>query len=234
MASRLLRRSGIGVTQVGNAIGWKADTVYHVGVGQYHEELDVMQEKWDGVRLIGFEPHPGLAKKLKEEYPGEFYWTALGDKPGMGTLHVKKKHKDGSSLYPHFQTRVDETYDKIEVPITTLDLLFRHAGGGHVLLWLDCEGNELNVLKGGENFIQYIEMVNVETTAKAPGTGWCSAEDVDNWLVAHGFFRQWTHTLRCHIGQCDVVYVRDYMFNPDCCNDPRETRRWKERINATA
>ncbi len=218
----LFRRGGVGVTQVAEALGWKADSVYLAGVGQHYEELNVMQEVWgEGISIVGFEPHPDIIKGLKDKFPGELYAAALGDYCGKAFLYTKKKHKDGSSLYPHIDNGKGEVYGKVEVPVVTLDSLFdRHTIGKHVLLWLDCEGNELKVLRGGRGFINSVEMVNVEMTASAAGVGWCKPEEVHGWLVEHGFLRQWVHTHRIHSGQCDCVYVREHLWKQERCCDP--------------
>ncbi len=219
MASRLLRRSGIAVGTVAELLGWKPDAVFHVGVGQYHQEVDVLHAEWPDAKWFGVEPHPKIMEKLQKDYPGGLFEGAVSDYVGGGTLHIPHRHKDGSSLFEHYQ-RADEEYSKIEVGVTTLDVLFDHPQYNfpHALLWMDCEGNEMAALHGGEKFIKnHIDVINIEMTSKPPGPGWCSPVDVHNLLMSYGFFRQWIHTQRFGSGQCDCIYVRGNLFKPEFC-----------------
>ena len=99
--SRQMRRSGVSITFILDMINWKPDIVFQVGVGQHYKEVEVMQEAWPDVCFIGCEPHPGMARKLDKNYPGEIYECAISDSYGKSTLYVKERHKDGCSLYPH-------------------------------------------------------------------------------------------------------------------------------------
>lgn len=234
MASRMLRRSGIAVGLVAETLGdWKADTIYQVGIGQYYQEIDVLLEEWgDDVLVFGCEPHPDITKGLAGKYPGLVARCAIGDKEGTATLYSKRKHKDGSSLYPHKEVKEGVSYDEIEVQVTTLDKLFPDPIGGRILLWMDCEGNELAALRGGEKFIKRVEIVNIELTSCPPCEGWCSPVDVHDWLVDRGFYLIGLHTHRISSAQCDGVYVRGHLFNPKYCSVPPEITRWRANREA--
>jgi len=230
MASRLLRRSGVAVGLVAELLEWRADTMVEVGVGTKWEEIDVLRKEWDDLRIIAFEPHPKIYAGLGA-FPGTVYPYAVGDRTGEAVLHGKSRHKDGSSLYPHVK-RDDCEYEEYEVQMTTLDIFFPNVEGlsvrrfGKLLLWLDCEGSELDVLKGGERFIEAVDVVNVELTGHPPGAGWCDPNDVHDWLGGHGFYRQWIHTQRVHEGQTDGIYVKPHLFKPQFCCCPCEVRRY--------
>jgi hypothetical protein len=210
MASRLLRRSGVAVGLVVEQLGWRADYVYQVGVGQEHQEVDVLLAEWPGVKFVGCDPMDC------KDYPGEFHCVAVSDRPGSATLYVRKHHKDGSSFYP----AEGIACDKRLVPANTLDGLFPKPQGNHILLWLDCEGVELRVLQGAESFCCCVEVVNVEITANPVNEEWCSPASVHHWLTEHGFVRQWIHTQRISSGQFDAIYVRPHLFKRRFCCDP--------------
>ncbi len=222
MASKLLRRSGIACGLVADVLGWQADIVVQVGVGQYHQEVDVLKEEWPGVRFIGFEPCPNLVN----DYPGELRLSAVSNKVGQSTLHVKRHHKDGSSL---FAIDGADSCNLVQVPTTTLDTEFFTENGecklvGRVLLWLDCEGSEFNALQGGEDFVTgCVNMVNVEMTSKPQGPDYCKPAEVHGWLAERGFRRQWVHTGRISAGQYDAIYVKPYLFKQEYCCDPWNT-----------
>ena len=230
MASYLLRRSGIAVGMIAELIDWKADIIVQVGIGQHHEEIDVLREEWDVKEIIGFEPHPRIYNNLAD-YPGQVEPYAVSNERGEAILYSKQRHKDGSSLYPHHE-RDDEKYNNIKVDVTTLDYEFDYKLVPRliprILLWLDCEGNELKALQGGEEFIKLVDVVNVELTANPPGDGWCSPVDVHLWLAAHGFWEQWQHSNKSCGGQCDAMYVKSHLFDPKYCCIPHEVIRWRE------
>ena len=203
---------------VAEMLNWRADVVVQAGVGQRHQEVDVLTEEWPGVQFIGFEPHPLDPK----EYNGELKQIALGSEVGHKTLHVKKRHKDGASLH---QFNPDVTTKGIPVDVTTLDLFIKQINknlliGKRLLLWLDCEGSELDVLWGAKEFIEYVDVVNIEMTAKPPGQSWSDPLAVHYWLVKYGFIRQWIHTQNIASGQFDAIYVRPYLFKSEYCCDP--------------
>ncbi len=230
-ASRLLRRSGVAVGLVAESLEWKADVIYQVGIGTRWEEMDVLMEEWGpDLTIIGVEAHPYIDMS---KYPGEVHHTALSNYTGETILNSKKRHKDGSSLHPH-NKRADENYDEIKVPVTTLDVLFPspRLGRGFVvekiLLWLDCEGSELAVMQGGVEFLECVDVVNIEMTARPPGVGWATPVQIHKYLVERGFWLQHIHTQRIDSGQNDGVYVRSHLFKPEYCCVPHEIMRWDE------
>lgn len=228
-------RSGMAVGQVAEKINWRADVIYQVGVGLWHQEVEILQGEWPGVEFVSFEPDPRIVKSLKKEgYPGVLYETALGDVVGEVPLYLKSRHKDGSSLYPH---KIPGRYAEgpnatklstITVKITTLDILLGEPRAGRTLLWLDCEGHELAVLRGGEKFVRGIDVVNVELTGDPPGYGWCKPGDVHQWLAERDFYVQWIHTQRITGAQTDGIYVKRRLFNPEQCPIPHEVVRYRE------
>ena len=218
---RLFDRSGITVGQIASLLKWRPDVVYHIGIGMIYNEVKILNEEWPGLHWYGVEPHPTLFQKIQAEgYPGPVHQVAVSDYVGKGVLHSKERHKEGASLLPPKEVKEGEPYREIEVDVTTLDALFGKLDGHKSLLWLDIEGSELQALRGGEQFIRGIQMINIEITANPAGVGWSSPYDVHQWLMEHGFKKQWTHTNRTHMGQYDSVYVRPGMFRPEYCCCP--------------
>lgn len=222
-ASKLLRRSGVACGLIADVLGWRADTVIQVGVGQYHQEVDVLKEEWPGVRFVGFDPCPNVA----DDYPGILFQHAISDVDGESVFNVKKHHKDGSSLY---EMDGADGCNKIKVITKRLDsAIVVTEATGRILLWLDCEGSELAALHGGEELLKSVEMVNVEMTANPPGKDWCRPEEVHQWLITRGFWLQWIHTGRISSGQSDYVYCRKTLFNPNYCCMPTEIQRFESQ-----
>jgi len=236
MASKLFRRSGNACALVcaDQLSDWKCDMMIQVGVGQEFQEIDVLQEEWGKFTLIGFEPHPEIIDNARRRYPGLLIASAVGSKEGTATLYSKRRHKDGSSLLPHKQ-KSGETYKTFEVPVTTLDITLGKDVLLHenILLWVDSEGMEIEVLLGAREIVKRVKIINVEMTANPPGEGWCSTTDLHDLLVEYGFYRQWIHTQRIHMGQYDGIYVRPELFKPSHCCCPYEIKRWKENYETT-
>lgn len=218
MGSRLLRRSGVSVGQVCARLGWAADLVVQVGVGTCHQEVDVLREQWPDVRLIGFEPHHRIVESIRGSYPGDLHELAITNSVGTALLNDKRHHIDGSTLFPIAD---QPTCSQLEVKTSTLDELsssFGICAYDRVLLWLDCEGSELNALKGASKFLETVDVINIEMGASSPD--WPSPMHVHFHLKSFGFYRQWIHTHRIWDGQCDAVYVKKHLFQQVYCCDP--------------
>jgi hypothetical protein len=183
----------------------------------------VLREEWPGVTFIGFDPLPAIDPK---SYDGTLIKKALGAGETTATLHVPRRHKDGSSLHKFID---QETTNTVEVDVTTLDLHFpQRPTTGKILLWLDCEGHELRVLWGANKFLDWVDVVNVELTARPPSDDWSSPTLVYKLLQRRGFWMQWIHSQHIHIGQSDAIFCRQHIFNPSRCCVPQEILRWNE------
>ena len=217
--NRMVRRSGVAVCLIADLLKWSPTSIYQVGVGLSFKEVDAMVEMWPLVPIVGHEPHPITYRDVKGVYPGYLHNIAISNFVGKTKLHSKSRHRDGASLFEHLKKGDKDLM--FEVGVTTLDALYpKGPKGKQTLLWLDCEGSELDALKGAENFIKSVEFINVEMSARGLGSGACNTVDTHNWLLEHGFFRQWIHTQRTSAGQYDAIYVRQRLFQPTYCCCP--------------
>lgn len=218
MASNLMRRSGLSACLIAELLQWTPDSIYQIGIGLNCEEIVVFKDAWPNAFLFGCEPHPKIYEGLGKKYYGTLYPFGISDHDGSATMYYRGNHKDGSTLNkPDNMRGVNECTIKLR----TLDSLFEDGPPTNkTLLWLDCEGSELAALRGATEFIKRVEMVNVEMTARPISKQWCSSNEVHDWLIDHGFKRQWVHTSRLSAGQCDGIYVRPYLFRPEYCCCP--------------
>jgi len=235
----LMRRSGVAICLIAHHLEWEPCTIIQVGIGQYHKEVEVMHEVWPNAKFIGFEAHPDIAievtkpvfddedRLIQEPYPGRVINKAVADYVGTSELFVKKNHKDGCSLYGVIEQQNRDEYSSLQVEVTTLqEHLKWEPCKRPILLWLDCEGGEAAVLRGSYPFIDCVDVVNVEMTAKPLGPKWCTPSEVDALLCEDGFFQQWVHTQRSSAGQYDAIYVQKRLFRPEYCCNVREVNRW--------
>lgn len=215
-------RSGEAVVRFCDHLQWSPSLVFQAGVG-LGGELTPMLKAWPDCRYVGCEPHPRIFENWVGRYPGELHQLALGECAEIRSLNCKRGHMDGSSLF----TFTEAEFDQVEVKQLPLRNFGPQLKGEEVLLWLDCEGAELDVLRGAAPAIHSVKMVNVEMTGIPPALGWCSPLSVHRMLCELGFFRMWQHTNRSVRGQYDAIYVRRDLFRPEYCSAPEEIERWK-------
>jgi len=227
--STLLRRSGVALYNVANLLGWSPTVIYQVGIGCYYKEVEVFREAWPEADLIGFEPHPEIVHRI-QNYPGLLIRKALGRCKGRTRLIWDPAHLDGASIYD------DPTNDRLEGTIVEIDTLDNyHAkvawkrSDDRVLLWLDCEGSELDVLIGGEKFVSNVDVINVELTGNPPRSGWPEPVEVNRWLLERDFLLQHIHTQRTTAGQVDAIYVRPELYKSKYCCCPLMVEEWKKQ-----
>ena len=217
----MLRRSGVAVGLIIDILDFNPSQMVQVGVGFNHEETKVLTEEWPNMPLVGFEAHPGIFEAVEDDYPGVINNYAIGSARGCATLYSKRRHKDGSSLYELEGENV--TGQAVDVyPLDDFIPLFSEKD---ILLWLDCEGSELDVLRGAYETLKRVAVINVEMTGRpstCDNTGWCKLKDVHEFMHHVGFKRQWTHTSRSTAGQYDAIYVRNDLFMPSICSCPCE------------
>ena len=226
MTSQILTRSGRAVVEYCNLIQFCPKTVYMVGIGPCHEETQVITSAWPDTDLVGFEPNPIIQEQLKKDFPGRFFTYALSNYVGKGSLYSPNRWKNGASLF-----RVEKHHSIFPVEVTKLDALgpfLACPSGRDSLLWLDCEGSELDVLLGGEEFVtERIAAINVEMTGMPHVQGGCKPIQVHRWLVKNGFLQTWSHTHRTTVGQWDGIYLRYEIFKPQFCNSLDSVERYE-------
>lgn len=220
----LLRRSGIAVAIAADLFKWKADLCVEVGIGVNHQEIDVMHQEWPDCKFIGFEACKSVSESLTD-FPGPVHNVAISDYIGSAVLKKKAHHADGSTI---LSLEEGQGYTTQDVEVATLDAFFPEGApkDKNVLLWVDCEGCELAALRGGEHFVESVDIINIELTFRPPSKDWATPLEIHRWLVDHGFFIQWIHTQRITAGQCDYIYVRRHMFHPQFCCVPHELERF--------
>ena len=216
---KFVRRSGVSVCLIADLLEWAPKLIIQVGLGQDAHETAPMKRLWEDVEFVGFEAHPDIARTVGKTYPGTVINAALSDSKGSTSIYTPPRHKDGSSLFcPVDAANINET----RVQVATADDFF-YPDKHPRLLWLDCEGSELNVLKGAKELLPTIEVINIEMTARPTNPNWCTPEQCHAFLMDAGFVRQWVHTQRTHAGQYDAIYVRHHLFRPEYCCCPCQT-----------
>lgn len=242
MVSRFVRRSGVSVCTLAEWLEWVPRKVYQIGVGLTFPEVAVMRENWPHLEFEAMEPHPWILHALTKRkrhpvhqpikdssYPGWLWPFAAGARDGRGVIYTGMQHKDGATLHRRYDKESDAKRQALRIRVRKIDTVWPDGPSCRdVLLWIDCEGSELAALRGAERFIEGVDWVNVEITARRLADTWSDPVAVHNWLEAHGFVLQHIHSQRSSSGQGDIIYVRPKYFREAFCTCPIAIKQWRE------
>lgn len=109
-------------------------------------------------------------RDLLTQRKGSYVLAALGAQPGTATINVDHRRTGKSSLLERTALTEDEHDDKEcrSVPVTTLDALLEERRlRGPFGLKIDAEGFELEVIRGGTEFLKQTEFVLAEVSVDA-------------------------------------------------------------------
>jgi FkbM family methyltransferase len=148
------------------------DLVLDVGAnaGQYASGL--RQLGYDA-RIVSFEPLSGAFVDLERRAEGDPSWScrrlALGDRDGEAVLHIAGNSWSSSLLDmapAHERAEPRSRYVSEEtVPVARLDSLAAEVGLMNpirALLKLDLQGGELPALRGAENALEHVRLLELE------------------------------------------------------------------------
>jgi FkbM family methyltransferase len=147
-------------------LGLSPRTVVDVGAGDgtrtlyeaFPEAFQVLIEP-----LKENEPH---LQRILQEYEGEYYLTAVGDREEELTINVEPNVRKKSSI--HSRTNLTSTGDLVErreIPVTTLDTLMKkHNFQPPFGLKIDTEGFEYQVVEGATDFLRETQFVIAEVS----------------------------------------------------------------------
>jgi len=114
-----------------------------------------------------------------KEMPIKFFKTVTGgDVVNHGTSSVFETNKNVNNY----------TQEQIEVPATTIkNFCLKNDVTGIDLLWMDMQGSELNALKGAEDFIKKIKIINTEVEFILEYQNQPLFRDIKKFLNQNGF-----------------------------------------------
>lgn len=177
--------------------GIPASGVIHVGAHR-GQELPHYTE-FDKVVLV--EPLPECAEHLRTIDPfAEVIEAAVASHRDGATLHVTRFDQQ-SSILPPAKLPVDRAIRVQTLPLRAIQAL----NPGCNVLVADCQGSELDVLRSGD--LGALDMVIVETTAKARYQGGATRDDVLGFMLEAGWRRiaEYHHKPSSHISDCVLV-----------------------------
>lgn len=168
------------------------------------------------VRLVGFEPDREECGRLAETYREAPTVTvvplALGDARGRRRLHLTRQAGCSSFYRPDESVRTGRptTRDELEpvgetdVEVTTLDHWIGERQPERIdFLKIDTQGAELDVLRGAEQTLQDVRVLEVEVEFNPLYEDMPLFADIDIWLRQHGFVL-WRLRNQSHYGLAEA------------------------------
>ncbi len=196
--------------------------LYDVGVGA-KSEWRFLPEVFPGLQVVGVEPNPQQCDWLRDHgFYGMLHQVALGSESGRRRLYLTPDHPNVSSFFD-----TPGATSSIDVEVWTLDELDERSGRPDgLMLWMDCEGAELQVLQSGPQLMSSgrVRWLNLEVRDSVPAPGWATAASVHAHLTEIGYVRV-TEYGHCQSHR-DVIYRHaDEPYKRPQMSPRRMTRR---------
>lgn len=139
------------------------------------------------------------------------YQVALGSNPGFATMYVSSNQKQSSSILKpkvHLTQHPDVSFPLTEeVEVKKLDQ-FEITNCNFINM--DVQGYELEVLKGGENTLKYIDYVYCEVNRDEVYENNALIEDLDEYLQRYDIIRVETDWSGGTWG--DALYIKSHLL----------------------
>jgi len=143
-----------------------------------------------------------IEKKLLKEYKSKLFKCAAGKETGVKKLNI-------SGVISSFHERENFEFKKYyETKVITLDkILENEVLSGNILLKIDCEGDELDVLKGADNVLKKVSYVIAEVRLQKIKT--YNPSEIINFLYEKNFL--WNEILDVYFAKEGIDYI-DILF----------------------
>nr|WP_321444586.1 FkbM family methyltransferase [uncultured Cohaesibacter sp.] len=203
------------IDQIEKIFGKSVTGIIQVGAS-YGQEIEYFVEECGINKILQFEPLPNAFKALEmtaEKYLGQCEFQlincALGAEEKEAIFHVSEGHGLSSSLLEptlHLEAFSTVRFDnQIPVLVKRLDDVVADKGQ-YNCLYIDVQGYELEVFKGGVETLQHISYIITEVSRSALYANSSLIEDLDTFLQQLGFERMYTYWSTKHYG--DAAYIR--------------------------
>lgn len=179
-------------------LGMHKNEIKNMFIVGAHEgrEVRVLSRSYPECEYYLFEPYPKYFSFLEEKFRKrkDVNLLNLGISSKVGEMEFYQTNIDGSGSLFKPNNLANSSYnmkvkEKIKVNVTTLDnYIIETKINMPDLLWIDVQGHEMNVLKGGDNSLEKIKAIFVEIAAGSPiYDGQVSLNDINVYLSQKGF-----------------------------------------------
>lgn len=183
------------VKEILNGIDDDIKTLYNIGVGhEPHNEAKLFKNKFPNIKIIGLEPNPETFNNRKETYVGDFINKGLWSENKELEFYMAKDYGRSSFLEADeswAKRKKVEIVNKINVECITLDDLDQQYDyPKDIFLWMDVEGSELEVLKGGINLLKSnrLKYIDLEISIMKRRKNEPSENDIISFLSNFNYF----------------------------------------------
>ena len=185
--------------------------VLHIGAhfGQEFKTFDKLGIK----NVVCFEPLPHTFETLKHNVGDRaiLHQTALGNIVGEIEMNVETENRGQSSsiLTPelHLVQYPGIVFtQKMIVPINKLDNFLDYSST-HNFILIDVQGYELEVFKGGSEYLNYVDYIISEVNRDELYKNCARVEELDEYLSKYGFERVETNWVGRTWG--DAFYIKN-------------------------
>jgi len=172
-----------------------------IGVGKLDSEAWIMKKYWPICSMIGFEPSKQRYEYLKETYPGLLVNEAVSN-----SFYVNGY--DGVDFVLNCREEEKKLYSPVTIGSITVDQLLSRCQVPKVVVWADVEGSELEVLKGASLSLGLgrIKALNLELNKERVADGWCTADEVVEFLARYNYVPVDMPKEFDHI---DVIFIKE-------------------------
>ena len=194
-----------------------------IDVGACYGTPELYQAFPDSYHIL-FEPLPEMEQHLSrvlKNYKGEYHMIALGDEVGERVMSVDPNNLASTTFIEKKDAQA------IVVQVDTLDNFFQDRDIQEpVLLKTDCQGYDMHVLRGGNNFLKRVDAVICEVNMfhpagnmELPDFGDSVVTMRDLGFAVYDIVSYQTRPFDDALGYVDLVFARE--------NGPmRQYHRW--------
>lgn len=173
--------------------------IVDVGANDGRFSAELREDGFEG-HLLSFEPAPGPYVRLQARAEQDDQWeahpVALGHRLAEVGLNVTRATGFCSILAPNALARTifsegTEVLERVKIEMRRLDdfapALLPGLASRRVFLKVDTQGYDLNVLRGGERFLEVVDALKVELSASPLYEGAPDRDTVIGYLRDKGF-----------------------------------------------
>jgi FkbM family methyltransferase len=192
--------------------------VFDIGSRDAIESI-YFENTFKNANIYAFEPNPMQAIVCKQNVlytkanRVSVLELALSNIEGKVDFYVTPGNIGASSmLRPQFVPwTANQTFLKINVTSTKLDSFCEREKVKPDIIWMDVQGNELNVLRGAEDSLQSVKVIYTEAGVIPYYEGHTLKTDIIKYLADFGFEvlddkLDWTH-------EANVIFIKSNLLN---------------------
>ena len=214
----------------------KIQGIIHIGAHELQELAWYNQAGIKNENIYWFDANAELVEQMKIKHPtSHINYVVASDVDNRKVDYIITNSSQSNSIYeldvhkteyawchevgriPVTTTRLDTWFEKTKIDYSKLNAVF-----------CDCQGADLDVIKGLGNMILDIDYIYTEINFAHMYRNCALADEMDTYLKQFGFHRVVTQLASDNWGDC--LYIRDYVSTPKklsvhCISLQREIKR---------